>query len=111
MNSLTLAVLSDLHIGYGARAKDLCPYSDGKQIETGYRERFLKFVKKHKFKPDYLIIPGDISDRAQPPEFELASELVLELAETLEVSKNRVLFVPGNHDVDWAVMDIADTTD
>lgn len=105
-----IAVMSDLHIGYGARAKDLSPYADSKAIETDYKKIFLAFIKKQKIKADYLVITGDISDRAQPSEFNLASGLIKEVAKELKVALKHVLFIPGNHDVDWAELSIADTT-
>lgn len=104
MKKLHIAVLSDFHVGEKARSRDLCPGDASTAPETGYRERFLAFLKDSKITADYLVLPGDVSNRAKPEEFALASEVVLEIAEALEVPAHKVIYVPGNHDVDWEVM-------
>lgn len=67
-------------------------------------------MKKKRLRADYLIVPGDISDRAQPEEFELASTIISECATAFGLGLDRILFVPGNHDVDWAELKLPDTT-
>ncbi|HEX5735704.1 MAG TPA: metallophosphoesterase [Blastocatellia bacterium] len=108
--AITIAIMSDLHIGRNARSKDLCPTDDSKAIETGYKEKFLNFLHREKIHADYLAITGDISDRAQPDEFQLASEFIKETGERLQLQPDQILFVPGNHDVDWSELSIPDTT-
>ncbi len=98
---LRLAVASDLHVGTGARAKDLSPSPSTHQIESNYRSTFIKFLRENTIRADYLLCPGDVSNKAQPDEFVLASEFLLEIAEALGVAEERIAFVPGNHDVNW----------
>ncbi|HRI67722.1 MAG TPA: metallophosphoesterase [Polyangium sp.] len=52
-------------------------------------------------KVDFVIISGDITNRASPAEFEKAHEVVSGLARHLSLSAGRLLIVPGNHDLDW----------
>jgi UDP-2,3-diacylglucosamine pyrophosphatase LpxH len=104
MNRLRLAVISDLHVGHGARAKDLCPHPDADLREEGFTDSFVTFLKREKIRADYMLLPGDVSHRAQPDELSLASDVLLRIAQALGVSRSRILFVPGNHDVDWSVM-------
>jgi len=101
MTRLTLAVISDLHIGHSARSKDLSPHADAKQIDEKYLSTFIDFVRKEHIKADYLIIPGDITGRAIPEEFKLASETIVNIAAAMGVPDEKILFVPGNHDKDW----------
>lgn len=103
MKSLTLAVLSDLHVGR-TRAKDLSPTDPSKAVDTEYRARFLKFLAQEKIFADYLVLPGDVSDKAKPDEFALASDLVTAVAKRLKVRRDRIVFVPGNHDADWSAV-------
>ena len=113
MKKLQLAVISDLHVGEGARAKDLCPAgapSRDMKPDENYRERFLEFVQKHSLKADYLVLPGDVTDRAKPEEVKIASDFIEEARIKLGVEKENVVFVPGNHDVDWSVFETPDTT-
>lgn len=99
-----IAVVSDIHIGNGSRSKDLCPYDNDDLIESNFIENFKNFVSDNLIHPDFLIIPGDITHTAQPNEFELASRVISEIGESLNVPPERIVFVPGNHDVDWSVI-------
>lgn len=115
---MKVAVLSDMHIGMGAKAQDLCPERliceknriqyEGKQKD--YLEKFLCFLGKEGLKADYLLIPGDITESAHPEEVSLASKALVEIREKLEVPENNVIYVPGNHDVDWKILDPKDST-
>jgi UDP-2,3-diacylglucosamine pyrophosphatase LpxH len=78
--------------------------------DAPYRRNFIDFVKKRSISADYLVLPGDVTHRAQPQEVSLASEFILQAADALNIRHDRIVFVPGNHDVDWSVFDPADTT-
>ncbi len=110
---LRLAILSDLHIGRGARCADLCPPDDRSSMPNeNFQSRFLSFLEDQLLPSaiDYVIVPGDLTSRAQPTEVKHAVEFILSVCSTLRVPQDRVLWVPGNHDVDWSVFDPADTT-
>lgn len=106
MYPIKLAIISDLHVGRSARSIDLCPHENSKAVETGFRDKFLSFLKKNSITADYIIIPGDITDEADPNEFELASSFIYDIADKLGVISNNIVFVPGNHDVNWPVLKI-----
>lgn len=101
MPNLKLAVISDLHIGHNVRSKDLCPHADGKQTDEKYLSRFFQFIQSNNIQADYLIIPGDVTGKAHPEEFRLASETIIQIGSALGVSEEKILFAPGNHDKDW----------
>lgn len=117
---MKLAVISDLHVGLAARAKDLCPEPLANQrkdrtkynikTDVAYRQQFVNFVEKHQITAEYLVLPGDITHKAQPQEVKIASEFILQAAAALRVSHDNIIFVPGNHDVDWSAFDPADNT-
>jgi len=107
--SLSLAVISDIHVGKGSRAQDLCPAGLDK-VDKQYVTKFLDFVQRRALRADYLLIPGDITDEAQPNEVETASNFVLAAAKALQIEATGVMVVPGNHDVDWKVLGLEDTT-
>lgn len=113
MKELRLAVISDIHVGEGARAKDLCPTNapgrDAKPDDK-YREKFVRFLKDKNITADYLILPGDITNHAIPDEVKIASEFIEEVSVALNVKSENIVFVPGNHDVDWSVFNTSDTT-
>ncbi|HMY75252.1 MAG TPA: TIR domain-containing protein, partial [Blastocatellia bacterium] len=52
---------------------------------------------------DYLVISGDLTNRATPEEFECAREFISGLIERFELSAARVVIAPGNHDLSWDV--------
>jgi len=122
MNPLKLAIISDLHVGLAARSQDLCPEPSvterkarakyNAKAETAYREKFVRFVTDptRPITADYLILPGDVTHLAQPREVQIASDFILQAADALKVSHDRIIFVPGNHDVDWSVFDPTDLT-
>ncbi len=70
----------------------------------------MEFVSRQNITADYLVLPGDITHTAHPQEVEIASDFVLEAAHAMQVPIGQVVFVPGNHDVDWSAYDAADTT-
>ncbi|WP_434391782.1 metallophosphoesterase [Melittangium boletus] len=50
---------------------------------------------------DYLVISGDITNRASADEFKKALEFVAALRDRFDLSADRCIIVPGNHDLDW----------
>jgi hypothetical protein len=117
---MNFAVMSDLHVGLSARAKDLCPVPPATprknrnrynaKTDDAYKQRFFEFVNRENITADYLALPGDITNKANPREVHLASEFILRAADALGVPHDKILFAPGNHDVDWSVFDPNDTT-
>lgn len=85
--------LSDLHFGAGDDVrKSLRPLvADIKDASGG-----LGFERL-----DYLIISGDLTNRATPPEFEAAQQFTSGLIEAFELTAQRCVVVPGNHDLWW----------
>ncbi len=52
---------------------------------------------------DYLVVSGDITNRASPQEFEKAYRFVSGLIDEFGLTAQRCIIVPGNHDLDWNV--------
>ncbi len=105
---MRILVLSDLHIGQKARGKDLCPTGDNKWLDRNYINDFIDFISNEKIKADYLVVTGDISNSASFEEFQLGSNIIEDIAKGLKIPKSKVLLIPGNHDVDWKVLELAD---
>lgn len=57
--------------------------------------------QKREERPDVVVISGDMSSTAQRTEFDEASSFLAELLKRFEIDTNRLLVVPGNHDVLW----------
>jgi 3',5'-cyclic AMP phosphodiesterase CpdA len=106
---IRIAIISDLHIGRKARAADLNPHAT--ETETTktikpFLNKFVEFIKHEEIKADYLVIAGDISTESLPQEFIYAGTIILEIADVLGIKNNKIIFVPGNHDVDWNVLNL-----
>lgn len=111
MQSLKLAIISDLHIG-NARANDLNPDNSGNYADDHFLKTFVEFVQEENLTADYLFIPGDMSNKGNPKELKLASNVIEQCAEALSVTFENIFFVPGNHDVDWSISKLdADAND
>ncbi|MEX0960313.1 MAG: metallophosphoesterase [Burkholderiales bacterium] len=105
MGPLNIAVISDLHVGAGARAADLCLHTDPKvPRDKDYVDTFVRFLEREGITADFLIVPGDVSNAAQPDEFKVASINIERIRVALSVSEGRLIVVPGNHDVDWSII-------
>lgn len=98
---LKVAVISDLHIGDMAKGKDFSPEKTENASVENYLQEFADFIAREKVSADYLLVTGDISNKAKDSEFGLASELIAKIAQILGVDRNHVLFCPGNHDISW----------
>jgi len=109
LGPVSIVILSDLHIGRNARALDLSPSECANGvIDNRFRNNFIDFIQNESISADYLMIAGDLTDSADPFEVELATEIVLEFMEVLNVSEERTIIVPGNHDRNWALMKFGD---
>jgi 3',5'-cyclic AMP phosphodiesterase CpdA len=100
---VAIAVISDLHIGAKARRFDLQPGGKKGNGVLAYLDEFRKFVDANKLVADYLVVPGDIANVASPDEYSLAGAKMAEVAASLGVRPEHIIFVPGNHDVCWPV--------
>ena len=50
---------------------------------------------------DYLVVSGDLTSCAAPAEFELARQLISSVIGAFDLTAQRCIIVPGNHDLDW----------
>jgi formylglycine-generating enzyme required for sulfatase activity len=94
MNTITWLHLSDLHF----RADELHAWD----ADIVLRE-LLKDVRARLdegLRPDLILVSGDIAFSGQPAEYELARAFFDELLDATDVPRERLLLVPGNHDVD-----------
>lgn len=95
----TILHLSDVH--YGKQAFSTSPAPEGYQ--RSFDASLIAALGERK--PDWIVVSGDISQRAAPGEFSAAATEILRLATHLRVPPHRLVLCPGNHDVDWSVTD------
>ena len=100
-------IISDLHIGIKARSKELCPYPDGSYKDDQLVDSFLTYASnyiKNFGDFDFLIIPGDITNNSNLIEYDCGSKFLTKITKELNIDISKVIFVPGNHDVDWSIL-------
>ena len=57
-------------------------------------------------RPDFAVVTGDIAYHGKSDEYSVAKESFFEpLLQATSLPKDRLFVVPGNHDVDWALID------
>ena len=94
--SVTLLHLSDLHF-HEDRVDDILVIFDAfwKDLESYSEETGLS--------PDLICFTGDMAHSGRPEQFELAAEHLFEpLLRRFGLGRDRLLWAPGNHDVDRA---------
>tara|TARA_R110002051_G_C8715949_1_gene496110 strand:- start:25 stop:1242 length:1218 start_codon:yes stop_codon:yes gene_type:complete len=106
---MKILIVSDLHIGEVARSKELCPYPEFADLknDTELVDTFIKECQKsikNTGKFDYLLIPGDITNLSNLIEYDYGEKFLEKIIKNLKIPLKKVIFVPGNHDIDWSVL-------
>ncbi len=98
MTSATILHLSDIH-----RTEDELVTNDN--IIFALKADLHRQQNEEKLpKPDLLIISGDLTQSAKKEEYDEVYNLINELKNELTVPEfSRVILVPGNHDINWAI--------
>ena len=117
METIKLAIISDIHVGLDARGKDLCPEPPDTprkdrskynlKIDDTYRQKFVEFVQRERITADYLVLPGDLTNQAKPQEVQLASEFILQAADALSVPHEyllRMVYLQLSHRNCWSTL-------
>lgn len=100
---MKILVISDLHVGTTARAKDFCTEDSGiSALADDFINDFKLLVDSEKITATHLLIAGDITNTGSHSEFEIASQRIRDIMELLNISLDNVFFVPGNHDSNWS---------
>ena len=99
VKSILLLHLSDLHFGPNSRFAEMNPEDLSQKLYMaieGERDR-QEIVEQI----SVVIITGDIAENAKSDEYAQARSFFENLATKLKVDRDRFIFVPGNHDVNW----------
>lgn len=103
MNDIILH-LSDLHISdhsgdFGRSYDDTFMTTKDEEINYSFISSLTDFIKKQSFENLYLVITGDITDCGEESEFAIAEKYILQILDELNISKEKLLLVPGDHDI------------
>lgn len=89
-NLIKILHLSDIHLG---------TVSDARKYLTQLKTDLIKNLNINKL--EYLVISGDIASFSNKEEYEVAVEMIDKLIKQFKLDSNRVIIVPGNHDLNW----------
>ncbi|MDC0745569.1 metallophosphoesterase family protein [Polyangium mundeleinium] len=92
-HALRILHLSDLHLHEGDDPEVLL-----QPLLTDLRDRVEGLALE---KLDFVVVSGDLSNRASPGELAAARHFLSRLAEATGLTAERCIVVPGNHDLDW----------
>lgn len=102
---IQIAILSDLHCMFGEANKyehidsvlfsNMLPYGNQPHPITA----LLSLIKKEKIKCDYLLCPGDITNKMDIQGFISGFHYLEEIKSSIEAKE--LICTPGNHDVDF----------
>lgn len=102
--------LSDIHFGardVNGKQTVMRRFFDGdyeKTLSAHVAAEFASRYRHFQYNSErfYLVISGDLTYTAEKKEFEQVRESLDEIASALGITKERVVLVPGNHDVHWS---------
>ena len=96
---LVIAHVSDIHFGgYGA----------GWDEDEDQRKELVRDLKRLLGKAgriDGVIVGGDIAFAGKSGEYDLADQWISDICEAGKCSRSQVWTVPGNHDLDWKILE------
>ena len=69
------------------------------QLFGRLHDDLVRLAMEHQLWPDLLVVTGNLTDHGRPNEFKQAAEFLSALAETIELPRRQVAFIPGRHDV------------
>ncbi|MGH8546797.1 MAG: metallophosphoesterase family protein [Gammaproteobacteria bacterium] len=98
---MKIAVLSDLHAAptnKDNRVSWLCGDTPRRPAKGHPVTSLAEFIREHGLTADYVLVPGDISDKCNRPGFPIAWDAIHEVARHLNA--RRVTATTGNHDID-----------
>ncbi len=95
---LRLLHLSDLHAQAGRSAE---PWQRRRVLGPAWEANLEALLEDGPF--DLVCFTGDAADRGTAEEYDEAGDFLLALMERLQVGRERLFVVPGNHDIDRGV--------
>src|SRR5690554_6075815 len=101
--------ISDLHVtshldpdGIPIKSEINSYFNTNLSDETGnsFLQSITDFIGKTYLDTElFLIVTGDITEAGKKDEFTEASRIIKQFIEALSIDKNKILLVPGDHDV------------
>ena len=97
MSKIGVIILSDIHFIKDESKCKLC------LKEPNYLTTFMTFINQkiidNEIKYKYLLIAGDLVESGKRSEYKEVKEVLNKILKELEIKKEHLLLVPGNHDL------------
>lgn len=100
-NSLTWLHLSDVHFRSDQGSSQFAQNF----VLDRFHTELPGFLAEWELKPDFVFLTGDISFSGQQNEYEGAKNFLSHLVNEQLLNSPKLLFVPGNHDISWDMID------
>ena len=100
-HSITILHLSDPQFNFNHRFGNLGSVGHDDNFDTLF-ERLsadLHLLEKEGVRPQIIVVSGDLAEWAKKSEFQDALEFLIKLTERCAVSRDHVIIIPGNHDI------------
>lgn len=102
MSKHVILHLSDLHISKFI-SKDnnhtYCSRAESQDYIENFCKKVNSIVESESFELDWLIITGDLANTANKKEYNNVKEFLLKIQKILSIEKEKILLIPGNHDI------------
>lgn len=96
--------ISDLHIADGIyQNSKISKFQSNKSYLEVLIQELQNIEQRDNIDIQYLLVTGDLTQTADEDEFEEAGKILNELCEKIGISKENVMIVPGNHDINWVL--------
>ena len=100
--AVTILHVSDMQFGRNHRFGKLAPLGPDERFDT-LLQRLINDLKDlerlYELKPDLIALTGDLAEWGMKDEFEQVLAFADGLAQHLQLGRERVLVIPGNHDI------------
>jgi predicted phosphodiesterase len=100
-NRFGIIQLSDLQFGEKHR------FNDSSDFVSKLQDDVREISREYEVRPLYIVLSGDITEKARQSEFQDAVNLLGRFSDNLKIDRTKILSVPGNHDVN---LDLADNS-
>jgi 3',5'-cyclic AMP phosphodiesterase CpdA len=97
MNRIAIIQVADTQFGPKHAFKSV------PQFVSAIRNDVELLAGKYNFQPLYLIGAGDLAELGNADEFKVANQAFTSLKNEIGIDTANVLFIPGNHDVNWSL--------
>jgi predicted phosphodiesterase len=99
VNRFGIIQLSDLQFGENHR------FNNPSDFVSKLQDDIKEISSEYEVRPLYIVLSGDITEKAQQSEFQEAVYILEGFSDNLKIDRMKILSVPGNHDVNWDFAD------